>query len=251
MSLINRNYRALVVDSNDPDQVGRVKVRVLGVMNDTPEDALPWASPAFPLLGGGEASGTISVPAAGALVWVFFEMGDPLFPVYFAQATGIRGGTPTPPSESRTAGEYPHNHVIKTDGGNIIEMDDTSGKARIKITSKNGHFLIDEEAEQITVTHTNGLTLTISDDVKIGNTGNVMKLINELLADTVLVGGVGLNEHYHVYQDNPGGPDVPRATGGPIVDATGAIPVPGVTPPPPAGAAMDASTAETSDTKAS
>lgn len=46
---------------------------------------------------------------------------------------------PDEPS-SPAAPEYPYNHVIETDGFNIIELDDTKGKERIHIFHKSGTF---------------------------------------------------------------------------------------------------------------
>ena len=51
------NYRAIVEDTQDPEGVGRVRVRILGVHSldpkVTPVDHLPWAEPALSLYYGG------------------------------------------------------------------------------------------------------------------------------------------------------------------------------------------------------
>lgn len=47
------NYRAIVEDNEDPIDIGRVRVRILGIHSldpkETPTEHLPWAEPALPL----------------------------------------------------------------------------------------------------------------------------------------------------------------------------------------------------------
>jgi hypothetical protein len=107
------NYRALVVDDEDPRDIGRVKVRVMGVhREDVPDEDLPWALPALGLSrSGGEnmkpsmstdltqkqlatafndtgTGGKYVVPARGNHVWIFFDMGNHHYPQYFAMVPG-------------------------------------------------------------------------------------------------------------------------------------------------------------------
>lgn len=106
-------YRALVVDDEDPRDIGRVKVRIPGFYGETVEhDALPWAIPATSIYrSGGEnldedksvglsleelktafnATGTggmFTVPSRGNHIWVWFDGGNHMHPVYFAMAPG-------------------------------------------------------------------------------------------------------------------------------------------------------------------
>jgi hypothetical protein len=90
------NYRGEIVDNSDTN--GRCRVFVTGVypseFKNTPLN-LPLAEPAMPLSftngripSGDEATelvpGKCAWPDVGAFVWVFFEGGDHLHPVYFA-----------------------------------------------------------------------------------------------------------------------------------------------------------------------
>ncbi len=65
-------YRGLVIDNLDPAQRKRLKVKVPAVENDVD---LGWALPCIPNVS--EAP----LPA-GAAVWVMFEGGDPIRPVW-------------------------------------------------------------------------------------------------------------------------------------------------------------------------
>jgi Type VI secretion system/phage-baseplate injector OB domain len=65
-------YRAIVVDDADPLQQGRLQVSIPEVTGDS----CPWATPGL-FLGPDDP-----VPQVGADVWVEFEQGDPLYPVW-------------------------------------------------------------------------------------------------------------------------------------------------------------------------
>lgn len=84
-------YRGRVENSADPMDTGRIKVRVFGLYgDDVPESALPWAIPAAPIThdcrASGATGGEFRVPKEGQRVWVFFDHGDHMQPVYFAKA---------------------------------------------------------------------------------------------------------------------------------------------------------------------
>jgi len=87
-------YKALVEDNVDPENKGRVRVRVfpfffdLQEEDDIPKDDLPWAQPCW--WWGDEPSKPSVVPQTGSWVWVFFEQGDPMYPVYIGYAIPIK-----------------------------------------------------------------------------------------------------------------------------------------------------------------
>ncbi len=68
-------YRGKVVDNQDAQKKGRLKVQVpvLG-------DVRVWAMPCVPYAGDGV--GFMSLPAKDAGVWVEFEGGDPSYPIW-------------------------------------------------------------------------------------------------------------------------------------------------------------------------
>lgn len=79
------NYRATVKSNVDPLDEGRLKVLVHGVYDENIRvDSLPWAIPAQPLY----HDKIKTVPNIGQEVWVFFDSGNHLAPVYFATAVG-------------------------------------------------------------------------------------------------------------------------------------------------------------------
>lgn len=125
----NLFYRGLVVDNNDPNQLGRIKIRVHKFFGPNIESAnLPWAVPAFSMFAGsGSGFGSFAVPANNSQVWVFFEEGDIYQPVYFAEApTGVHGL----PTERTT--NYPNRRVLKSPGGFVIYLDDATKELKIQ-----------------------------------------------------------------------------------------------------------------------
>jgi len=92
-------YRGIVEDRNDPEQAGRVRVRVWGLHSNLrtkdlregiPTEELPWAEPAMGLIEGSMSGfGMWSVPLQGSHVFVFFENGHIMQPRYFATVPGI------------------------------------------------------------------------------------------------------------------------------------------------------------------
>lgn len=88
----NSFYRAYVMDNNDPEKLGRIKIRIpskhpLG-------GSYPWAYPAC-FTGFGFQTGMFILPPIGAIVFVAFEYSDEHRPIYF-------GGIPTRVGENKT-----------------------------------------------------------------------------------------------------------------------------------------------------
>jgi len=75
-------YRAIVVDAEDPENRGRVRVMVPAIghvsKEDVPSDL--WALPVMP--GAGDGHGVFCPPAEGDTAWVTFEGGRPALPLY-------------------------------------------------------------------------------------------------------------------------------------------------------------------------
>jgi len=141
------NYRGTVVDNYDPLVKGRVKLHIPGVY---PEELaktssnLPWAEPAMDLFGGSwtnERSGDLNTETGvttiphtskltlqGAQVWVFFEHGNWMRPIFFAACQGGEGWH----------SEHNNQHVIKTDNVRV-RIDERPGdsKSTCKFTSYN------------------------------------------------------------------------------------------------------------------
>jgi hypothetical protein len=93
----NGFFRGVVTSNSDDTYTGRIKVWVPGIYPDefeTSTSVLPWAEPAMGIFGGSgvgtvRETGVTSSPNVGADVWVFFEQGDHMHPIYcFAVQAG-------------------------------------------------------------------------------------------------------------------------------------------------------------------
>lgn len=73
----NKTYVGIVQDNQDPQKLGRVKVRVVGVFDQMELKDIPWASPWKDLNGNG-----FNVPEVGKLMTVIFDSGNEYKPEY-------------------------------------------------------------------------------------------------------------------------------------------------------------------------
>ena len=127
-------YVGTIVSNKDPDKLGRVKVRIAGLVE--PESA--WAHPLGWPGAGGKQRGTFDVPPEGADVGVFFHMGDPDHPYYFGGAPG-RGEAPPEV-------ETPEDNVkVKVwEGARFrVLIDEREGKETYQIKDKKSEDVIE------------------------------------------------------------------------------------------------------------
>jgi uncharacterized protein involved in type VI secretion and phage assembly len=125
-------YRGTVTDNKDPLMIGRVKARVPDVMGDQESG---WAMPCAPF--GGSGVGFFAIPATGAGVWIEFEHGDPDYPIWCGCWWGSMAEVPplllAPPYKKM---------MLKTEGGNIITIDDTPGIGGITLETSAGQRIV-------------------------------------------------------------------------------------------------------------
>jgi len=82
-------YRALVVETNDPLNMYRIRFKMPEMHNfDLKPEDCPWATSAFEH--GGKSTGSWSSPSIGDIVWVSFEKQHPYGPVWLGHAEPTR-----------------------------------------------------------------------------------------------------------------------------------------------------------------
>jgi uncharacterized protein involved in type VI secretion and phage assembly len=123
-------YRGIVTDNNDPNKLGRIRVKVQDVLGDKESG---WALPAVPYAGDGV--GLYLVPPRDAFVWVEFEHGDPDYPIWTGCFWGGRDRLPGSPVG-------PDVKVLKT-GSATITLNDTAGQNSIKIETGKLKIVMD------------------------------------------------------------------------------------------------------------
>lgn len=65
-------YKAKIVDINDPNEKGAIKIRVLPQFKDIKESLLPWAQPLLST-GMNASEYSFTPPQIGSLVWIIFS----------------------------------------------------------------------------------------------------------------------------------------------------------------------------------
>lgn len=192
-----RWFIGTVVSLADPTEMGRLKVRVIGVHGSAILDSqLPWAQTVVPITEGGtNGLGNNVGIQVGARVFGFFMDGkNSQLPLIFGSmpkyedesagdrstnqlARGINTITKTPDTVTEEpiapyAAVYPHNKVTATTSGHVFEIDDTPDNERIHIYHKSGTF-VEMHPNGDVVTHTANGFKTVTGNDKIHVTGDL------------------------------------------------------------------------------
>jgi len=117
-----------VADLEDPEKIGRVRVK----LPQYAEQLTDWARVVAPMAG--KDRGFFYQPEVGDEVLVAFENGDPRR-AYVLGALWSKVDTPPP----RDGNDKQNNiRLIKSRSGHIVKLDDTSGSEKIVISDKSG-----------------------------------------------------------------------------------------------------------------
>jgi uncharacterized protein involved in type VI secretion and phage assembly len=127
-------YRALVVDNADPENRGRLRLQIPGVLGN--EVVSGWALPCLPY-GGAADQGFFFIPEVDACVWAEFEMGDLAYPIWVGAFWSKPGGETEVPKPAE-AQSPPTRKIIKTLKGSSIEIEDQDGEEVLIIQYSDG-----------------------------------------------------------------------------------------------------------------
>jgi uncharacterized protein involved in type VI secretion and phage assembly len=160
-------YPAIVTDIEDPKRIGRIQVKLPWLGGDG-DSVRAWATLLTPYAE--DDQGFQFLPSVDTQVVVGFEAGDPRRPYIVGAAWN---GREAPPEEAQA----PNNiRMIKTRSGSLLEFDDTDGSVKITLSTPGGHELkMDDGAQEVKVTHSNGCSITMdaAGNVKIQANVNV------------------------------------------------------------------------------
>lgn len=164
---------------DDPEKLGRVKVRVFGVYDDVKEDDLPWAQIVVPVTQGvHEGKGQYLGILKGTQVFGMFLDGKN------SQLPMVIGTVPKEGDTNEKALEnYPDNKVYETESGHYKEYDDTLGAERIKEYHKSGtYYEIDKDGNMtIDATESGARTITIKASGEINVTAPVVNVNGDVV----------------------------------------------------------------------
>jgi uncharacterized protein involved in type VI secretion and phage assembly len=144
----------IVTDNNDPDGLGKVKVKFPWLSS---EHASDWAR--VVTIGGGPQRGLEFLPEVNDEVLVGFEHGDINFPYVLG---GLWNGQDAPPGDKSKviASGKINQRIIRSRTGHIVTMDDSddapsitivdnTGKNKINLDSKNNKLTVHLEGDML------------------------------------------------------------------------------------------------------
>ncbi len=134
-------YPGTVLDRNDPRMLGRVRVKVTGLV----EQGTGWALPLGTLGGGSRGRGFFSIPEVDAEVVVFFRAGSVDEPYYISSNWGAPDGESDVPEAARDLGaeETPNVSAFETAKFEMVYDDNDAGSCRVKHKTTGSEFSID------------------------------------------------------------------------------------------------------------
>jgi uncharacterized protein involved in type VI secretion and phage assembly len=150
----------IVTNNDDPDGLGRVKVK-FPWLDDAVESW--WARVAAPMAG--NERGTYFLPEVDDEVLVGFEHGDVRFP-YVVGA--LWNGNDKPPEQN--SDKKNNKRTIKSRSGHIVRLDDTDGSEKIEIVDKSGKQSV------VIDTANNAITISADADITITSSSGKLKL---------------------------------------------------------------------------
>lgn len=142
--------RGIVIDNEDPKQMGRIKARIGGLHDGISDEDLPWAYPSLPYAS--YNSGSFIIPEIGNTVWIVFEDGDSNYPVwlgcvYSSETTKSRSlknagqirNTVAGDNDSPKEGRGLTSKVVyQSPSGDILYMDESSNEDYIVLRDRQG-----------------------------------------------------------------------------------------------------------------
>lgn len=152
----------LVTDNNDPQGMGRVRVRLPFLMAEETSD---WARIAAPMAG--SKRGFMYIPEVDDEVLVGFEHGDVHRPYVLGCLWNGKDEPPVTPSEAVGGDGLVNKRVIKSRSGHTIVLDDTSGAESITIVDKTGNNKI------VLNSSDNSMEIKVDGDLKIESKGKI------------------------------------------------------------------------------
>lgn len=182
-------FRGIVIDNEDPEKRGRIRVLVPSVLADQTTD---WALPCLPY-GGISQQGFFMVPDIDSQVWIEFEEGDISRPIWVGTFWQQEDDTPEDAKK-----DSPTTRMLQTTSGHILQFDDESGAEQFRLyhpadteltIDHEGTVLladptgaevkIDAAATEITIKDSHGNSMTLDSSGTVVEDANGHKITME------------------------------------------------------------------------
>ncbi len=172
----------VVTNNQDPDGLGRVKVK-FPWLSDTDESY--WARIVSPMAGNGR--GLYCLPEVDDEVLVVFEHGDVRFPYVLG---ALWNGKDKPPADNSDGKN--NVRLLKSRSGHVIRLSDEDGKEKIEIIDKS------EKNSIVFDTAKNTITITADKDIILSAPQGTIKLDGQKIeakssADAKVEAGAGMD----------------------------------------------------------
>ncbi|NEO56597.1 MAG: phage tail protein [Okeania sp. SIO3B5] len=172
----------VVTNNEDPEGLGRVKVKFPWLSD---EDESDWARIAAPMAG--NERGIYFLPEVDEEVLVVFEHGDVRFPYII----GFLWNGQEPPPTTNEDGQN-NIRVIKSRSGHVIRLNDEEGKETIEIVDKTekNSIVFDTASNTIAISSDGDITLSaVQGNIKL----EAQNIEIKSTADTKVESGAGMN----------------------------------------------------------
>lgn len=183
--LKDSNWLGEVVDTEDPKELGRVKVKVFGKFDDLENEFIPWARPSNGYSAGSESgTGFFSIPKVGSIVNVNFDNGNLYAPEYtFIQKISDELKAEIEGDNYQTAQSLIYDTDIEgglkifytEERGLMIKLGETmlnfSRDKKITITNKSDDDYSDSNGNSIVIDPEGNLNIDMDKDLTINIAG--------------------------------------------------------------------------------
>lgn len=180
-------YRGRVTDNDDPRDMGRLRARVKGLLEEVETG---WALPCAPYTGAG--AGQLRVPPIGAGVWIEFESGDLAHPIW----SGCWWGEDQLPRDKGGAGATPALKILRSEKALMVALDDAS--ETITVSDKSGAHMVELQVQQGKVTVKGTCKVVIeADEIELGEGATERVVSGDQLLQYINRLVIMFNTHVH------------------------------------------------------
>jgi uncharacterized protein involved in type VI secretion and phage assembly len=167
-----------VVDRADPERLGRVRVRIPGLV----EPASAWAFPLGTVGGGSDRRGFFAVPEIGADVGILFHQGDVDHPYYLSGHWGKPDGGTEVPEAARELSptDTPQVRAFETTRF-LLVFDDRVGHEALVIKDKRSGDQVELDGVGMGVTIKATSALILKADGLVSIEGTTLQLNGRLV----------------------------------------------------------------------
>lgn len=184
--LKNMVFMGEVVDIEDPEKLGRCRVKVFGKFDDIENDALPWAVPMLGFtFGKGGGSGALSIPRVGAVVNITFDNGN----LYSPQFYNIQEVSQDLLDEIKNSYEGAHSLIYDGDEDLRIYYTREKGltlwlkESRVNIASDNAITIEHKGTSSIIELRGNNITITADSEINLTGGSRIKATAPEVWID--------------------------------------------------------------------